>query len=171
MRQKIFLFISLFIFVLFQIAFVPRFFPSGSAPNLVLILIVFLSSRIRLEQLWKYIIGAGILLDLFLFLPVGVHALIFLLVSIAAKVIERKFFIIHLTWRFFILVMLVALCTFMYEFLLPLFGRHVIEIEKELGFSLLYNAVFFAILYRPLRKIEDFFTLNSQKVKPKVHVG
>ena len=181
MRQKIIIFISIFFLVLIQIAFIPHFFSPGSAPNMVLILVVFFSFRMRLGQMWKLIVTAGILLDVFLFLPWGTHLLAFLLVSLGVKILERKFFIIHSAWRFFVLIVLVALCTWMYESILPfllyvaknksILGYQMKEIGKELGFLILYNVTLFAILYRLLQKTEYFFTLYSQRVQPKRHVG
>lgn len=172
MRQKMVILIGLFILVLFQISFVSSLFFPGPAPNLLLILLVFLSSRMRPWQIWKFILIVGVFLDVFLFLPLGTDSLAFLLIFLAVKILERKFFIIHVTWRFIILVVLVAFCTWMYELILPfifyavkaksLYGYNFGGIDRELGLMILYNAVLFGILYRPFRKIEDFFVLRYQ---------
>lgn len=174
MKRKIFILIGLFLVVLFQTAFIPIFFFSGSSPNLALILIVFLSSKMRLRQLWWYIIIAGVLFDIFLFFPLGTHSVLFLLLSLGVKIFERKLFIIHTTWKFFVLAVLVALCSVAYEIMLPAIlhlAKHDFLIEYRFNKFLVYNIISFAVLYSLLLRIEEFFKSYHQGTQIKNHVG
>ncbi len=85
------------IFIIFLLSFwleqsvLVNFFPTQYVPHIVLVLVVFFSLRRDLGRIWKELILAGILADIFYFSFFGVNVLSFIFLSFFVNYLSRRF--------------------------------------------------------------------------------
>ncbi|MFA4817551.1 MAG: rod shape-determining protein MreD [Parcubacteria group bacterium] len=181
MAQKLAIFFLLFLLVVFQISVLPGIFPENSAPNILLVMLVFWTARKGMEKTWKLAILGGLLSDLFLFVPAGVNVFSFFAAIMAVNYLAKRFLVTHQAWRFAILFVLVAAGTVTNELALMLVAKILFIFQKisiniqpfvdwALAYKIINSLIIFAILYWPFKKIEAIFNLYGSRTDPKSNV-
>lgn len=169
MAKKILTFASLFILVILQISFLPGFFASDVAPNLILIILIFLAARQGFSAVWLKTIVAGLLLDLFSFYPAGINVISFLAAILMTSLLARRFLVTAAAWRFLVLILLVIIGTSVNDFIVAIlakvfWGNHGLAgiFSWEFGMKALNNALVFSLIYWPLKKYEKLKNFYQQ---------
>lgn len=181
MAKKVAIFFLLFLLVIFQVSVLSNFFPENSIPNILLILLIFWTARKGLEKTWKLAILGGVLSDLLLFSPIGTSVFSFFIAIFAVNYLAKRFLVTHQTWRFAILVVLVFVGIFLNELaayiLVKLFfifhktaASAQLFFDSALALKIFYSIIIFALLYRPVKKIEAFFNLYGSRTDSKSNV-
>jgi len=180
MYQKIWTVILIFILVIFQVSFLPNFFSNDEIPDLILVVLIFWTMKVGFEKTWKEAMLAGFFLDVLNFSPLGSNALSFLIVIFLVSFLNRKFILIHRSWKFLVLAILIIFGTIINDLALGLIFK-TIEIFKridlgafpifyyELAYKAAFNLLIFIIIYLPLKKFEKFLDFYNQKISPKNH--
>jgi len=151
MFQKTSVFIIILFLVLLEVSFLPYLF-SDFAPDLVLILIIFLSAREGFNKIWPIAVTAGILVDLFFFQTIGMQVIIYSLIAFGVGSLAKRFLVEHKLWGIFTILFLVVMGTIINSLALD-FREKVFSGEYFLYKSLV-NAAAFITLYVPMRKLE-----------------
>ncbi len=138
MKKELFLILFIYFLVLFQQSLLPHFAVWGITPNLVLISIFLLN---LLENSSGIILAfsAGLILDIYSGLPLGVSALSFLILAVLIKKSSRLF---QKSNIFYVIVMF-SFCLLFYKFFL--------NFAQSFSFRFHFNLFTFLI--------EDFFSL------------
>ncbi len=100
-------FVALFFSVIIQTSLLPVFFPVGSVPDVVLILIMFWTIRSGFEKNLARTVMGGFLLDIFSFWPAGINIFSFVTVSFLVAWIGKRFLTSQLMWRFFLMLIVI----------------------------------------------------------------
>lgn len=176
MRRRAIIFLVIFLAIIFQISVLPNFFAAASAPNLVLMLVIFWVAQNGFDEALRRSVLAGFLADLTTFSAIGLHIFSFLAASFGVSFLVKRFLVTHAAWRFFIMLMLIAAGTFLNDFFIAIVLKaatwiksagadgYGIMFSEALALKIFYSLVFFMILYWPLLKLEKFFALTEQRV-------
>jgi rod shape-determining protein MreD len=181
MAKKLAIFFLLFLLVIVQVSFLPNIFAQNSIPNILLVMLIFWTARKGIKKTWKLAILGGLIMDLFLFSPVGLSSFSFLATMILVNYLAKRFLVTHLAWRFAILAVLMAIGTLSNEIILVIIAKtlgiiqeNTRNIPASLDASLFYtmasSVVVFTIFYWPLKKIEAVFNLYGSRTNPKSNV-
>ena len=112
MYQNIFSFIIILFSVWLQISFFPNLTPLGVFPDVALILILFWTAQSGFEEIWKWALIAGLMIDLAYFFPVGVSIFSFILIAYVINFLAKRFLVSGTVFRFFILASFIIFGTF-----------------------------------------------------------
>jgi len=175
MSKKISILIFFFLLVIMQVSLLPNFFAAQRIPDLVLIVLIFFSTRRGFSEVWGMALMAGILMDIFSFSPLGVNILSFLLVVLVASFLAQRFLVAYSTWKFITLIFLVIVGTAINDFaiviLMKIFsslknigGSSFPFFASDLGFKILNNSLIFIVIYWPLKKFENLKNVYGQKL-------
>lgn len=173
MYGKLIIIGAVFLAVIFQSSFLINFFQQGLAPDILLILTIFLAAKFDFHHLWKIILLFGFLKDILLFFPAGTHVAALALVAFITNMLIKKFIVIHSSWKFFIFIVLVVCGTVLYHVTLDaiwkLFSSFHAQSVEPLSFSyfkikqtILFNIILFVLLYIPLQKLDVILSRYSQ---------
>jgi rod shape-determining protein MreD len=176
MFREIILWLIIFLAVIFQISVFPNFFPSGTSPEIILILVIFWSTRDGFKKNWKKAIAAGLILDLFYFQPVGTNVITLVLAAYAAGFISRRFLILQKTSGFFIILAIIAGGTFFNNLIMEILLKiRVVQEVLKIGvfapkiwnitifMRIAVNLFSFAIIYWPLSNLEKFLSFYKKR--------
>lgn len=181
MVQKTALFFLLFLLVVFQISALPNFFPENSAPNVLLLFLIFWTARKGMEKTWKLAILGGLISDLFLSVPAGVNIISFFAAIVVVNYLAKRFLVSHQAWRFAILIIIVGIGVLANEIILMLIAKILFIFQKTsvniptlfnwtLARKIINSLIVFAVLYWPLKKIEAIFNLYGSRTDSKSNV-
>ncbi|HPN96911.1 MAG TPA: rod shape-determining protein MreD [Candidatus Moranbacteria bacterium] len=173
MFNKAVIFSLIFIAVILQSSFLPIFFPPETIPDLALILIIIWTIRNGFEKTVGRSILAGFMLDLVYFWPVGISIITFVTISFITSFLAKRFLISQRSWRLFIIVCFVVLGTLINQTILVVFAKILTYLKEETLFSpffgissffkIVSNIVLLFIIYLPIKKIESFLDMYTQK--------
>jgi rod shape-determining protein MreD len=176
MFRKTTIFILILIAALLQISFFPNIFPSGWAPDAVLILIIIWVFQDGFEKNWPKIILAGFVLDLFFFWPVGMNIIAILVVAFGMGFLTKRFHISHKNTGFFVMMALIAAGTIEYNLILNFFIAAFNSVDsnkinnlilnfwdKRIVFEILSNLLLFSIIFWPMILLERFLSLYDSR--------
>lgn len=181
MAQKIAIFFLLLTLVVLQVSVLPNIFSQNSIPNILLVMLIFWTSRKGIEKTWKLAILGGLISDLILFTPVGMNIFSFLVAIILVNYLAKRFLVTHQTWRFAILIALMAVGVLAHEIILILIvnllsifqktGEYIPSIiDWSLAHATINSMIIFVFLYWPLKKIEAVLNLYGSRTDPKSNV-
>lgn len=156
-----------FLLIILQMSFFPILLFSGSAPNLLLVAIIFFAVSFGIEKIWGVIIVLGLIMDLFFFFPMGVNTLSFFLVAILASFFAKKFLVFRGNWKFLLLASLVVFGTILNDFIIFLIADIFLNSDgiknaasyfnQETFEKIAYNSAALGCLYFPLKKAGNYF--------------
>lgn len=106
--------------------------------NLILVILIFILGLAGLDLAVWWIIGTGVLLDIFFFMPFGVFLICLSLTIIVTNFFLTSFFTDRSIFSF---LALVSLATFVYEILLTLIS-YVVYLLSPVEISLILNKTF-----------------------------
>lgn len=120
-------------------------------------------------------LAAGLLMDIFSFFPLGINALSFLLVVLAASFLAQRFLVTYSTWKFLTLILLVIAGTALNDFVVVILMKIFLSLRNagETGLPLFYsdfwlkilnNVLVFILIYWPLKKFENLKNIYGQKL-------
>jgi rod shape-determining protein MreD len=178
MVQKAIISIIIFFLAIAQVSFLPNLFPEKEMPNLMLILLIFWTARKGIEKMWVPAILGGLFLDILSFFIIGTNLFVFVCVMLIINYLARSFLVTHQTWRFFILIIIVVIGTFLGEFILLFSAKTVFVLETinngtfpffdtALAGRTAYSVLLFIILYWPLKKLETVINLYGLRINLK----
>ncbi|OGI28759.1 MAG: rod shape-determining protein MreD [Candidatus Moranbacteria bacterium RIFOXYA12_FULL_44_15] len=177
MIQKAVIFIFIFLAAIIQFSLFPALFPLGICPDLLLMSVIFWALRNGFEKTAARAVLAGFLADLFHFQPVGTDILLFSLAAFGASSLAKRFLVSHRAWGFFFTSGVVAAGTIAYAVSSNFVGN-VFHFGGEYGqainsgyipdwsiaLKVIFNLAVFALVSRPLEKIEKTFELYGQRM-------
>lgn len=162
MAKKITTFAFLLLAIILQASFLPNFFSAETAPDLILIILIFLTARKGFGEVWLMSITAGIILDFFSFYPVGINVIAFLSAILVVSFLARRFLVAHSVWKFATLIFLVIVGSIVNDLavavLVKLFlnTRETLAIFNwDIALKILNNILIFCIIYWPLKKYDS----------------
>jgi rod shape-determining protein MreD len=174
MFQSAFIFLSILVGAAFQVSFLPHFFPSGSVPDFLLILIIFWVVRLDFSRTFFWVIISGVVLDAISLSPLGLHVLAFVSVAFLVDYLAKKIIVVQENRHFFVLLGLLILGTFLNDWILIGFNKLIVVdnfvyglglfFGRELFLKVLYNLIIFSLVYWPLVKLDDFFSFYSPRI-------
>lgn len=176
MFEKIIIFLITVLAAVLQISFFPNIFPSESAPEAVLLLVIFWMSQSRYEKNWKKAVFAGFVLDIFYFWPVGVNIIAVSLVAFGIGSLTKRFSVSHKNLGFFVILALVVVGTIVnnlavnflatvYNYLDPnrIDYPALSFWNSRIILKILANLVLFTLIYWPLITLEKFVSFYDKK--------
>jgi len=180
MAQKIIIAIIIFLLVIIQISFLPNFFLSRATPNLILVILIYLTARKGMEQTLKLAIFGGIALDLMSFTPIGADVFSFMAAVLAVDYLAKRFLVTHQGWRFLIFVALIAAGTIINEIFFLFFIKTFFVLKKinngaampfdaAFAYNIIYNIFLFIMLYWPFKKAEKILNLYAGRAELKTY--
>lgn len=175
MFQKIIFWSVCFLASIVQITVFPIFFPTFSAPNLTLIILIFWTVKSGFSENFWRIIVAGLIIDLAYGFPVGLSILSFSLSNFAAASLSKRFVVSHKTWGFLAAFAIFSVSSLVNEmifsFLQGIFfwrngvnfkGEMVIFWLKGISGNIFFGLAFFAFAYWPMEKLYRFVSLYER---------
>ena len=174
MLRKIVIFLIIFFSAILQLAVFPNVFFWGVGPNILLLLVIFWTTREGFEKALSKNILVGLAFDLVVFCPIGTHVAVFTLVSFFIGFISKRFLVVARNWRIFILAMTIIFSTLASRFFLmsisgiaDYFSRAALD-NLPISFFIsisakegVLNILFFPLVYFLLKKIESLNFLKS----------
>lgn len=175
MLQNIFIFIAILVAAAFQVSFLPNIFSPERAPDFLLILIVFFSTRRDFFQIFIWIILAGMALDVAYFAPIGLNIFSFIFIAFTSKFLARRLLVTQETWKFLIMLGFIILGTFLNDWIMLGFEKILfmknfsyewrLFLNKDIFIKTLYNLIVFTLIHWPLIKIDKYLELHSSRMK------
>lgn len=175
MMQNIIISLILFLSVIAQASFLPNLFASGSIPDIVLVVIIIWIAWADFNSILKWAIIGGLMLDIASFQPIGLNVLAFVTVAFIVNSLSKRFLIPQYGWKFFMLVIIIIIGTIANQIIivslmqivahinnLPYDGR--VFLDRDFFIKIVYNLGVFAILYRPLKKLDKIFAYQNNRV-------
>jgi rod shape-determining protein MreD len=175
MLKKISIFILFFFLVITQTSFLPLFFTSQRIPDIVLIVLIFLTVRRGFGEVWKMAILAGILMDIFSFSSVGMDVISFLLAVLISSFLARRFLVAYSNWKFVSLIFFVIVATVINDFTIAILMKAFLNVKDILGLGTFFsgidlwmkiinNSLLLVVIYWPIAKLEKMKDIYGQKV-------
>jgi len=176
MRKNLSIWIMIILLILFLQSFWTTLFPEIFLGNLLLVFLLTLFSFLKQEWSvsWKILLVAGLLSDLFFIYPLGLSALIFLVLGFIFYYLKEKFLTFDGENFFYTLMLLVVSVTAASQLLLGLiffigdfFQMEAFQTSKNsIIFSnffsnLLGSWVIFIFSYYFIKKLRPFLETNS----------
>ncbi|HRZ95646.1 MAG TPA: rod shape-determining protein MreD [Candidatus Moranbacteria bacterium] len=175
MFQKIIILLIIFFSAVIQVSVFPRLFPSGLSPEIVLMLVIFWTSRDGFEKTWPKAVLSGFMLDLFYFWPAGTNIIAFALVSYGVGFFARRFTISQKNMGLLVLLLLSAMGSAANSLILLILAKIYKGLGLELGIFLpdfwnrmiflkiLIDMLLFVMIYWPLSGLERFLSFYGKK--------
>jgi rod shape-determining protein MreD len=175
MRQKIIIFFLIFLAAVLEVSFLPNFFWSNAAPQLLLVMVVFWSSRRSIGLMW--VILAAFVLDLLTFERLGFSAISFVIISYGVGFLAKRFFVSQRSRAFFSIAFFVLISTVFHHIYANFFGNLLNQFSMSdmlasfrfIEFSRLLavtsgNLIIFSLVYWPLKKMKNIFPIEEAKL-------
>lgn len=150
MMQKIILFLAVSIMAAAQVSFFPNLAPQKSAPDVLLMLVLFWTIRRGFENIWPRIVLAGLVLDALTFGRFGWNVLIFTVASFAVDSLSKRFLsfqkplAIAVTAGF---VVFATLVNWIFSAVSVLASAHLSGLGHTLSFADVFYGLFLKIPY------------------------
>lgn len=177
MEKKTVRFIIILFAVLIQISALGFIFADYFVPSLVVALVVAWTIHVGFMRILPWIIALGITLDIASFQPVGINVVLFVLISYFVSFFSRRFMVEHRIWGALVAVFFIIISTTFYysaNIVMAGFGDFTHSFGggrslfwKSLAAQISGNTLLFALIYFPLKKIEEFILFYEGRVKIK----
>lgn len=169
----IFFVVSILLFAVLQISFLPNFFSANSSPELVLVAIILMTGIYGIEKIWRMIILAGFFMDIFSFLPIGVNILSFIVTAFVISLLEKRLLDLRGTWKFLIAAFLIVIGTIvngMVSYTTMTIFDSLNKTGEETTVVFIsgifeksgYNLLFFALIYWPFEKMKEYMDTGKK---------
>jgi len=177
MFEKTIIFFVIILAAVLEISFFPNVFPSKTAPEAVLLLIIFWVLQKGYEKNWARAFFSGFILDIFYFWPIGVNIMAVSLVAFGMDSLVKRFSISQKNLGFFVIIIMVAAGTVGNNLFLSCFATFFNYLNpgnidylmlndwngKIIIMKILANIVLFSIVYWPLLSLEKFLLFHNRK--------
>jgi rod shape-determining protein MreD len=176
MFEKIIIFSVIVIAAILQISFFPNVFPSGSAPEAVLLIIIFWVAQSGYERNWGKAVFAGFILDIFYFWPVGVNIIAISAVAFGIGSLTKRFQISNKNLGFFVMLAIVIVGTLANSVTLDFIAVAANRLahirldylisdswSSKMIMKTLANLALFTLLYWPLLTLAKFMSFYDRK--------
>lgn len=163
----------IFIFSLGQVSLAGGIFPSGTFPDLLLVLVIFWVAYFGRERKMIWILTAGFFLDLAMGGPLGKNIFLLAFCAYATSYFSGKLLLSGEAGKFFLTLVFIAAGTLINEIL----GRAIVLFISNDGFQLtllagievflkiFFNLAFFLLIYFPVIKLEKTFFAQKEEIK------
>lgn len=163
----------IFVFSLGQVSFSGGIFLPGIFPDLMLVLSIFWVIYFGWQRKIGWIILAGLFLDLATGGPLGKNIFILVFIAYAISYISLKLLMLGESSKFFLTMAFIAGGTLVSEII----GRSLTLIMSSNGFDftllaegeiflkIIFNLVFFMLIYFPIIKLEKTFFVQKEEIK------
>jgi rod shape-determining protein MreD len=173
--SKITFLITIVIAAVIQVSLLTNFFPNGSVPNLVLILVIMWVVKAGFMESWPVVVLAGAVLDLVYGWTVGLNIIALAIIAFGSSSFAKRFLISRKGLGFFIMLGLVAGGTIFYALLILFVVEEAVwlgnihpdsssfgAVSPKTFWIILSNCLGFILLYWPMKKFEKFFHLYQK---------
>lgn len=178
--QNFFIGTIIFLSVILQTSFLPNIFPANFVPDITLVFIIIWTARMDFNSVLKWTIIGGLMIDLVSFYPIGISIFSFTAIAFIVNSLSKRFLVPHFAWKFLVLIIIVFLATIINHIITAFLSgisvtgnvRETLQsiFDSRLLLKPFYNLLIFAIIYWPIRKLDKFFSYQSQRVIIKRHV-
>ena len=180
-KQKITAIIFILLAIMLQTGFIIPYFKSGTIPSILVVTAVYFTYSYGFENVWKWVFMTGIFVDLLTFSWLGVNALALIMVAAVSSMLSKRFMILHYQWRILIITVLMIFGTLVNEIILTFFPNFFMFLKAEptynqvfswhwLWLKIIYNLLFFTVLFWPFKKIEKIVIFYGEQIIKKKHV-
>jgi len=108
----------LYLIGIFQSSFLLFFFPNGVAPNLLLIVLVFLVALGGFTNALTSIVVAGVVMDVLSLSRIGLNVILFIIIGLVVVFLAKRLSVSQSIWRFFILISLVGVASMLSDLMI-----------------------------------------------------
>jgi hypothetical protein len=176
LRKGGFAWLIIFLLIIFAESFFSQFLVKNFVGSFILVFLLILIEFLKISQknCWKFLIGGGILTDLFLFTPLGFHALIFFLSGLTFFYLKDKVFsqikksvFFSLFFSIFLVIIvnqiLVLILYHLFSFLnlknsiTPYFFNNWLDFF----YSLIAYIIFYTMAYTIIKKVISWLNIDS----------
>jgi rod shape-determining protein MreD len=175
MMQNIIISLILFLSVILQVSFLPNIFPTGSIPDVALIIIMIWIARADFNSVLKWAIFSGLMMDIASYQPIGLNIFVFMTVAFIVNSFSKRFLVPQLAWKFFMLSIIIIIGTIVSHIIIVSFveiSGHLnnlpqsglVFFNREFFMKIIYNLAIFAVLYWPLKKLDKIFAYQNNRV-------
>ncbi|MBU2028436.1 rod shape-determining protein MreD [Patescibacteria group bacterium] len=163
----------IFIFSLGQVSLAGGIFPSGTFPDLLLVLVIFWVAYFGRERKMIWILMAGFFLDLAMGGPLGKNIFLLTFCAYATSYISSKLLLSGEAGKFFLTMAFVAVGTLINEiagriitiFMLNDSFELTLLAGGEVFLKIFFNLAFFLLIYFPVIKLEKAFFTQKEDIK------
>lgn len=167
--KNIFIGAILFLAVIAQASLFSNFFPTGLVPDIALLIIIIWTARSDFNAVLKWAIVGGLFLDMLSFGTIGVNILSFVTVAFVANSFRKRFLIAQFAWKFLVFAVIITIATALNHAIVTTlmtlssgsenFFEDIMDharmlYGREMLFKIMYNLIMFAMIYRPLGKMD-----------------
>jgi rod shape-determining protein MreD len=176
MFEKIIIFLVIIIAAVLQISFFPNVFPSGLAPEAVLLVVIFWVAQDGYEKTWIRTILAGFILDIFYFWPVGTNIIAISVAAFGIGYLTKRFAVSHKNLGFFVMLVVVLAGTLANDLVLnslmmayDRLGTREIYYsvsnvwDNKIILRIIANLGLFTLIYWPLLTLSRFLSFYDKK--------
>ncbi len=173
MIYSLIIFFIIFIFSLGQISLSGGIFPSGTFPDLLLVLSIFWVVYFDQKRKIGWILLAGFFLDLAMGGPIGKNIFLLGLCAYATSYISLKLLMPGESAKFFLTMAFIAGGTLINEIIgrtLTLLALNegfnsALLLGREVFLKTFFNLIFFMLIYFPVIKLEKTFFVQKGEIK------
>ena len=156
-----------------QVSFSGGIFPSGTFPDLLLVLTIFWVAYCGRKRKMIWILSAGLFLDLAMGGAIGKNIFLLALIAYATSYFSKKLLLSGEEGKFFLTAFFIVAGTLANEILgrmLALFISHegwqpALLLGREIFLKIFFNLVFFSLIYFPMNKLEKIFFAQKEEIK------
>lgn len=171
MEKRIIRTIIIILAVLIQTSFLAVVFPQYAVPSVILALVISWTIISGFQQILFWVILLGFFLDIFSFQAVGTNIIILAIISYFISFFSRRFLVEHKGWGALTVVFLVAISTAFYFFINLIMSSPASILTgvflKNVLIQIIINPILLAVIYFPLKKMEEFLSFYDQRIKIK----
>lgn len=177
MEKKIFRFLVVFSLAVAQISLFAPITGGKSNVSLALMVVVAWTIVAGFEEVWKWVLLLGFLIDLSFFDAVGTNIMIFILVSYFVSFFSRRFMVENKGWGTVMMIFFAAAAIMFYDFAALIVMRRFEAgflreyFDKDFSryvFKYLYGEVLFFAVYWFISKIENYISFYDKKIHLKI---
>jgi len=176
MFEKIIIFLVIILAAVLQVSLFPNIFPSGLAPEVVLLVVIFWAAQGGYEKNWAKAILAGFVLDIFYFWPVGINIIAISVASFGIGYLTKRFAVSHRNMGFLVMLAVVLAGTLandlVLNFLIMAYDRFglgkiyyfTLNIwDNKIILRIVANLAMFTLIYWPLLILGRFLSFYDKK--------
>jgi rod shape-determining protein MreD len=176
MFGKIITFLVIVFAAVLQISLFPNIFPSGLAPELVLLVVIFWVAHDGYDKTWAKAILAGFVLDIFYFWPIGTNIIAISIAAFGISYLTKRFAVSYKNLGFFVMLTIVLAGTLANDLVLNFLTmayNHFETIKIQYFVSniwndriilrIITNLGLFTLIYWPLLTLGKFLSFYDKK--------
>ena len=140
-----------------------------------MVTVIFAAAKVDFSKILVWVILSGIVLDMSYFAPLGLNVVAFLAAAFISSFLAKRVLVVQGALKFLTMFGLMIIGTFLNDWILAAFGKIitgsssdyslVLFFNKDIFIRVLFNLITFAVIYWPLKKINDYLNFYYSRTR------